>query len=316
MDWLMFVIILYCNLFVVLICRYVYHIDNQYRKGMVLGVHIPAWAVHREDVQAVCARSMKKWKWYHNMNLMLSIAVCLPAFWSTEIMVIIWLVWLTVYIIGCYVLLVLIYREMYRLKTENGWYDERTKKLRVRTDKSGRQITEYIDEDVYWLSGCYSNPNDRRMLVENKFCSANMEFNMARPGAKILVFGLLTVTALVIVWCIYLFIPLVHLDVSLERTGNQIQIEGGGYHVEFDITEIEHVELLDAMPKERFRRQNGGDSDKYRVGRFKGDESGRAMLFLLHGYTPVLKIELENETVYLNSKEPGEAETWYEIMVE
>lgn len=314
MDWLMFVIIVSCNLISVLICRYAYHIDNQYRNFMILGVHIPAWAVHREDVQAICAKSTKKWKWYHNTNLLLGILVCLLGFWSTECMMIVWIVWLTVYIVGCYVLLVSIYRKMYRLKIENGWYDERTKKLRIRTDKAGRQITEYIDEDVYWLSGCYSNPNDKRMLVENKFCSSSMEFNMARPGAKAFVFGLLAITAGVIIWCIYLFIPLIHLNVSLERTGNQVRIEGGGYDVEFDLDEVEDAELLDAMPEEQFRRQNGGNSDQYRVGHFKGDESGKTMLFIFNDYTPVLKIELEDETVYLNSKEPGEVESWYEII--
>lgn len=314
MDWLMFVIIVFCDLLTVLICRYAYHIDGQYRNGMILGVHIPAWAVCREDVQTICIKSVKRWKWYHRFHLILGIAVCLPGFWSTEITVIMWLVWLVIYIVGCYVLLVQIYREMYRLKIKNGWYDETTKKLRVRTDKEGTQITEYIDEDVYWLSGCYSNPTDKRMLVENKFCSANMEFNMARPAAKAIVFGLLAVTMIVIVWCIYLFIPLVHLDISLERTGNQIQIEGGGYNIEFDMAEIKYAELLDAMPEERFRRQNGGSADQYRVGRFKGDESGRTMLFIFNEYTPILKISLEEETVYLNSKEPGETEVWYEII--
>lgn len=314
MDWLMFVIIVFCDLLTVLICRYAYHIDNQYRNGMILGVHIPAWAVCCEDVQTICAKSVKRWKWYHSVNLILGIGIGLPGFWSTEIMVIMWLVWLTIYIIGCYVLIVLIYREMYHLKTKNNWYDERTKKLRVRTDKEGRKITEYIDEDVYWLSGCYSNPTDKRMLVENKFCNANMEFNMAKPAAKAIVFGLLSVTVIVIVWCIYLFIPLVHLDISLERTGEQIQIEGGGYDIEFDISEVEHVELLTSMPEERFSRKNGGSSNEYRIGHFKGSESGKTMLFLFNEYTPILKIELEDETVYLNSKEPGETEAWYEII--
>ena len=50
------------------------------------------------------------------------------------------------------------------------------------------------------------------------------------------------------------------------------------------------------------------------IGHFKGSESGKTMLFLFNEYTPILKIELEDETVYLNSKEPGETEAWYEII--
>lgn len=135
MDWMMVVIIGGCNVITVLICRYAYQINDQYKNGMLLGVHIPAWAVHQEKVQKICAKSSRLWNRYHWGNLFLSIAVCLLSVLSTEIAVIMWLIWITGYIIGCWLLLVKIYRDMYRLKIENNWYDEQTRRIRIRQEK-------------------------------------------------------------------------------------------------------------------------------------------------------------------------------------
>lgn len=315
MDWLMFVIIFLCNVLTVVICRYAYQINNQYKKGMILGVHIPAWAVHREDVQALCTKSSRIWSRYHGWNLVLGTAVCLLAVVSTEIAVIVWMVWLTLYIVGCWLLLVRIYRKMYRLKTENNWYDEQTRRIRILDGANEKQEKmEFVDDDVYWLNGWYSNPNDKRTLVESKFCSINMEFNMAKPGVRVLVGALLAVTIGIIIWCIYVMVPLVHIEMSLEMNGEQIQIEGGGYEIKFDFDEVENVELLDSMPDESFRRRNGGNSAKYQVGHFTGTESEKTMLFIFPEYTPVLKIQLEEETVYINSKEENQTEEWYDVM--
>ena len=38
------------------------------------------------------------------------------------------------------------------------------------------------------------------------------------------------------------------------------------------------------------------------------------MMFLFKGYTPILKIQLDNLTIYANSKDPTETESWYETM--
>ena len=214
MDWLMFVIIGFCNILTVLICRYAYHINDEYKNGMLLGVHIPIWAVYRKDVQAVSIKSKRQWNQYHWWNLAISIAICLLGFVSTEISVIAWIVWMTLYIIGCWLLLVKIYRTMYRLKVENNWYDEQTRKIRIKTnvksaEQTGQQETEIVDDDVYWLNGWYSNPNDKRTLVESKFCNANMEFNLGKPGVKVLVGALFAVTIAVIIWCICLLVPLI-----------------------------------------------------------------------------------------------------------
>lgn len=315
MDWMMVVIIGGCNVITVLICRYAYQINDQYKNGMLLGVHIPAWAVHQEKVQKICAKSSRLWNRYHWCNLFLSIAVCLLSVLSTEIAVIMWLIWITGYIIGCWLLLVKIYRDMYRLKIENNWYDEQTRRIRISKEKkTGQQVTETVDDDVYWLNGWYSNPRDKRTLVESKFCNVNMEFNMAKPGVKVLVSVLLAVTIGIIIWCISMMIPLIHMETDLQIKEDQIQVKGGGYDVEFAVEEIEKVELLSEFPNERFRRKNGGNTKEYLVGRFSDEDKRRVMLFLYKERTPVLKIELEDETIYLNSEDEEETVGWYEMV--
>lgn len=39
------------------------------------------------------------------------------------------------------------------------------------------------------------------------------------------------------------------------------------------------------------------------------------MMFLYNGYSPILEVKLTDGTsVYANSMEPGETESWYEMM--
>ena len=128
-----------------------------------------------------------------------------------------------------------------------------------------------------------------------------------------LVSVLLAVTIGIIIWCISMMIPLIHMETDLQIKEDQIQVKGGGYDVEFAVEEIEKVQLLSEFPNERFRRKNGGNTKEYLVGDLDEDKR-RAMLFLYKERTPVLKIELEDETIYLNSEDEEETVGWYEMV--
>lgn len=41
-----------------------------------------------------------------------------------------------------------------------------------------------VDDDEYWKSGWYENPQDPHLLVQNRLCDTNYTFNMARPAAR------------------------------------------------------------------------------------------------------------------------------------
>ena len=74
----------------------------------------------------------------------------------------------------------------------------------------------YIDDDVYWKNGWYSNPNDRRLMVQDWVCSWNYTTNMARPAGKIFMFLALLFVAGCLVWgCVLIwkidFVPIIRI---------------------------------------------------------------------------------------------------------
>lgn len=220
MDLILSLTIFICNMITVLICRYAYPVNKEYKNGMILWTHVPAWAIQKKEVQDLVERSQKQWEWYHRIGMIFGLGIGLLSIISQEFSIVVWLFWIMIYVVGCYILLVKIYRKMLCLKQKNYWYDERTKKIRIEKDSGTNTfVSTYIDDDIYWKNGWYSNPNDKRFLVNDKFCNTNMSFNMARPGARILVGSLLIVVLAVIIWCIYLFIPLMHIEFSFTKTG-------------------------------------------------------------------------------------------------
>ena len=76
--------------------------------------------------------------------------------------------------------------------------------------------------------------------------------------------------------------------------------------------EIEDAELLEDLPEEDFVRINGLSDSRQLLGKFKGEESGKAMFYIRRGETPVLKIKLPEYTVFVNSEESGKVQEWYE----
>ena len=43
----------------------------------------------------------------------------------------------------------------------------------------------FVDDDDYWKTGFYYNPNDPHLFVPDRLCSTNYSLNYARTGAKI-----------------------------------------------------------------------------------------------------------------------------------
>ena len=133
MDWVLFFIFLGTNLLSVLLCWYSYGKSGEYKEGMVHGVHIPWSCLSRPDVQVICQKAKKTWKIFQWINLVISLLVCLLCLYDFTVFIIVWSVWLLLYIAGDYYLILAPHRKMYRLKMENGWLHEKSKKI-VRID--------------------------------------------------------------------------------------------------------------------------------------------------------------------------------------
>jgi len=171
-----------------------------------------------------------------------------------------------------------------------------------------------VDDDEYWKNGWYSNPDDPHTLVQDRLCGTNYSMNMAKTSVKAISIGTAVFVAALLIGVFALLISLENTNVSVVMEGNNITIDGAMYHIDFTKNEIQSVEIIDSIPEDDYVRTNGGDTDKYLVGHFDGKETGKCMMFIYRGYTPILQIKLEDETVYVNSKTEDDVQQWYEEM--
>lgn len=176
-----------------------------------------------------------------------------------------------------------------------------------------QQDTEpiYVDDDEYWKNGWYNNPNDKRIMVQDRMSTANFTFNLGNPIGKVLNIGLMLLFVVTLVGTCVLMFSFSNSSAEFTMNGTEVKIKAAMYTCEFDVEEIEVIELLDEMPEENFFKTNGGATEDYSIGYFSGNKSGACMLFLYGEETPVLKIVLPEKTIYVNSEEAGVVKQWY-----
>ena len=139
----------------------------------------------------------------------------------------------------------------------------------------------------------------------------NMSMNYGRPAAKVITGVLAAVILGGMVWTAVLLSDFVNVEVVFTQEGDTFTFEAAGYDCSFGRDEIQSVELLDSMPEEHFTRTNGGSTEEYQVGHFRGKETGRCMMFLYTGCEPILEIQLDDMTVFVNSRQEETTLSWY-----
>lgn len=163
----------------------------------------------------------------------------------------------------------------------------------------------YVDDDEYWKYGFYYNPNDRHIIVKNRMYDMNYAFNYASRGTQILVALLTVIITASIIFTVAALIPFINIKMDVYIADDTFMAEGGGYKCSINIGDIQEVQLFDEMPKDNFTRTNGGSTDEYDVGNYKGRTYGKCMLFIWDDYSPVL----------MNSKEDGYIRHMYDELV-
>ena len=154
------------------------------------------------------------------------------------------------------------------------------------------------------------------MLVADRMQSGNYSFNYATAGAKIWT-GIITfVVAGTIVFTVAAMLPLIHVKVDFIMDNNRVTVEGGGYKITFDKESIQRAELLDTMPRDNFTKTNGGATETYAVGHFKGNTYGKCMLFIYKGNAPYILIQTDTQTMFFNAKDSSMTKQWYEQLCE
>ena len=171
-----------------------------------------------------------------------------------------------------------------------------------------------IDDDEYWKSGWYSNPDDPHLFVPDRMSDMNFAMNMARPAAKAICIATAAVTIAALVFAAAVYLHFSAAEVNFVRDEDTIEISAAGYKCEFSLQEVRSAELLYEMPKDKFRRTNGASTDEYNIGHFRGKEIGKCMMFLYNRYEPILKIRLEDKTVFVNSRQSEQTESWLALL--
>lgn len=168
----------------------------------------------------------------------------------------------------------------------------------------------YIDDDVYWKNGWYSNPHDKRLIVQDWVCSWNYTTNMAKSAGKIFLAAGIVVTGAVLILACVLMWRIDFTPINLEAEEAKVSVTSGYSDVELGYDEILGVKLLDRLPEDEYKRTNGGDDGRVLLGKFKGKETGKCRMYLYVGYAPILEISTPDGPVYVNSRTQGEAAEW------
>lgn len=169
-----------------------------------------------------------------------------------------------------------------------------------------------VDDDEFWKKGWYSNPDDRRLFVQDRMSDMNYSMNMAHPAAKAICGVTAALTAAALIGVLILLTIFDSAEVVLTSDGESARVSAALYKCEFRLSEVKSAELIQELPEDDFVRTNGGATEEYAIGHFRGRETGKCMMFLYTDCSPVLQIELEDQKVFINSRQEGQTERWYE----
>mgnify|MGYP000034318842 FL=1 len=65
----------------------------------------------------------------------------------------------------------------------------------------------FVDDDDYWKTGFYYNPNDPHLFVPDRLCSTNYSLNYARTGAKVFTGTITAILLGTLIWTIVVLAP-------------------------------------------------------------------------------------------------------------
>lgn len=168
-----------------------------------------------------------------------------------------------------------------------------------------------VDDDEYWKTGFYYNPSDHRMMVSDRIQSSNYSLNYARRGAWIFSGSIAALTIGCLIWAFVVLIPFLHVTIDIQLTDDTLQISSAGYSSSLPVRDLTHVELLEELPHDDFNRINGGETDEYLIGHFHGDTYGTCELYIFQSASPILLLQTDDETVFVNSKDANEIRSLY-----
>lgn len=168
----------------------------------------------------------------------------------------------------------------------------------------------YTDEDQYWVTGNYNNPNDKRVWVEKRV-GFGTTVNMASKMGKLTNVFLVIIIIGTIVLAKFVM-PLDFGAVEFEIIDNIAYINAPMYSDSFSMNDIHEVKQEENLPK--MSKRNGGDSEIFYVGNFTVQGYGNCSVYVHRNNSPYLFITLSDRIVILNGNTPEKTEEFYSLL--
>lgn len=173
--------------------------------------------------------------------------------------------------------------------------------------KSG--LTDYIDEDDYWMWGMfYYNPNDAHLIINNRI-GINSTINLARPAGKVII----ALTALLIAALPFFglwMIPEEFTPVTASITQQEIVVSHVKQEYTIGLGSIDSVELLQELPGRS--KLVGTDFNTLNKGKFNVQGIGKCNVCLDPTQGPFLLIRTDQTVYLINVETPEKTVQLYE----
>lgn len=193
-----------------------------------------------------------------------------------------------------------------------GMFHIRKKRNAILAEDSEERV---VDEDEFWATGFYNNPMDNRVFVPERQGGMNITMNMAKTSSWVLTIGMGIGVGVILLWTSVMLLRLDFVPVTYQVADN-FKIVAPSYSKTIEFEEIQSIKLLDEFPDINASKQNGAATDEYSLGRFHIRNEGTCYLYIYHGYSPVIELELEDMKIYCNSKEDGVIQECYRQLQE
>lgn len=167
----------------------------------------------------------------------------------------------------------------------------------------------YVDSDEYWINGMsYKNPYDNRVVVEPRIGTKPV-YNLATKNGRLITYGtnIFVVVSVLTIILMMLYFELYRFNMKI--IDNSVKINAPLYGIEFNVEDIEKVEIVDKLKVKL--RINGIGMDEYSVGNFNVEGYGKCKLYIYNDVKPYILIKSNDEIIFINGENEEETLRYY-----
>ena len=167
----------------------------------------------------------------------------------------------------------------------------------------------YVDSDEYWINGMsYKNPYDNRVVVEPRIGTKPV-YNLATKNGRLITYGtnIFVVVSVLTIILMMLYFELYGFNIKI--IDNSVKINAPLYGIEFNVEDIEKVEIVDKLKVKL--RINGIRMDEYSVGNFNVEGYGKCKLYIYNDVKPYILIKSNDEIIFINGENEEETLRYY-----